>query len=254
MSSAILQSDDLDEVDWEWLGGSAYGGKVQSNYFGKGNTTSYDRAVWTDVSDTQTKTRNYTISWTKEAVVWYIDGAVIRTLAYKDALSGENFPQTPMDVRIGIWAGGDPANDEGTVEWAGGETDYEAGPYTMLLERVEVVNENPGASYSYGDLSGAYESIVVNDAEGGGESGSSSSSSASKAEASKTSGTESKAKGTAAGATASATQMDLLSSASASASAAPEEVATSRASAVSIGFLQKVMLSVLLLALAAQHS
>lgn len=36
VSSAILQSDDLDEIDWEWLGGANYDGKVQSNYFGKG--------------------------------------------------------------------------------------------------------------------------------------------------------------------------------------------------------------------------
>jgi hypothetical protein len=35
VSSAILESDDLDEVDWEWLGGSDYVSKVQTNYFGK---------------------------------------------------------------------------------------------------------------------------------------------------------------------------------------------------------------------------
>lgn len=35
VSSAILQSDVLDEVDWEWLGGSDYVSKVQTNYFGK---------------------------------------------------------------------------------------------------------------------------------------------------------------------------------------------------------------------------
>lgn len=35
VSSAILQSDDLDELDWEWLGGTDYASKVQTNYFGK---------------------------------------------------------------------------------------------------------------------------------------------------------------------------------------------------------------------------
>ena len=35
VSSAILQSDDLDELDWEWLGGTEYASKVQTNYFGK---------------------------------------------------------------------------------------------------------------------------------------------------------------------------------------------------------------------------
>jgi hypothetical protein len=66
-----------------------------------------------------------------------------------------------MNVRIGIWAGGDPNNAEGTIEWAGGETDYSKAPYTMVLEKVEVRNENPGSSYSYGDMTGGFESIVT---------------------------------------------------------------------------------------------
>jgi hypothetical protein len=34
ISSIVLQSDDLDEVDWEWIGG--VDSLVQANYFGKG--------------------------------------------------------------------------------------------------------------------------------------------------------------------------------------------------------------------------
>jgi hypothetical protein len=66
-----------------------------------------------------------------------------------------------MNVRIGIWAGGDPTNAEGTIEWAGGETDYSKAPFTMVLEKVEVRNDNPGSSYSYGDMTGGFKSIVV---------------------------------------------------------------------------------------------
>lgn len=164
VSCAILESDDLDEIDWEWLGGSA--DEVQTNYFGKGNTTSYDRAQMSSISDTQSTTHNYTVVWTKNATTWYIDGTAIRTLNYDDALGGKNYPQTPMNIRIGIWAGGDSSNDEGTIEWARGETDYSDGPFTMYLEKVEVVNYNPGSSYSYGDQTGDWESIVINDGEG----------------------------------------------------------------------------------------
>jgi hypothetical protein len=71
-----------------------------------------------------------------------------------------------MNVRIGIWAGGDPNNAEGTIEWAGGETDYSQAPFTMVLEKVEVRNENPGSSYSYGDMSGEFGSIVVDGGNG----------------------------------------------------------------------------------------
>ncbi|KAF2025930.1 cell wall glucanase/allergen F16-like protein [Setomelanomma holmii] len=163
VSSAIVESDDLDEVDWEWIGGSST--KVQSNYFGKGNTTSYDRAVWYDMTNTQSTSHNYTITWTSSATTWYVDGTAIRTLNYADAVSGKNYPQTPMNIRIGIWAGGDSGNSEGTIEWAGGETDYDNGPFTMYLEKVEVVNDNPGGSYVYGDQTGDYDSIKVEDGE-----------------------------------------------------------------------------------------
>ncbi|KAJ4993872.1 murein transglycosylase [Stagonosporopsis vannaccii] len=249
VSSAILQSDDLDEVDWEWLGGSGWGSKVQSNYFGKGNVSSYDRAVWTDVTDTQTTTHNYTISWTKDAIIWYIDGAAIRSLAYQDALSGKNFPQTPMDVRIGIWAGGDPANDEGTIEWAGGETDYSAGPYTMVLERVEVVNENPGQSYTYGDMTGDYTSIKVNDADGEGEDRSSSSASSTSKTSAQASGAS---KTSTMNATASSTQTGMSWTASVSASATAERAQASSdgASPVSFEYWQRRILGVILLVVA----
>ncbi|UPX14674.1 Licheninase [Ascochyta rabiei] len=179
VSSAILESDDLDEIDWEWLGGTNYASTCQSNYFGKGNSSSYDRAAWAAVTSTQTTTHNYTISWTSSATTWYIDQVAVRTLAYADAVSGTNYPQTPMNIRIGIWAGGDSANDPGTIEWAGGETNYGDGPYTMYLEKIEVVNENPGASYSYGDRTGDYTSIQVSDAEDADAASVSSSSSAS---------------------------------------------------------------------------
>lgn len=43
ISSIVLESDDLDEVDWEFIGGNST--SVETNYFGKGNTTSYDRAM-----------------------------------------------------------------------------------------------------------------------------------------------------------------------------------------------------------------
>ena len=44
VSSFVLESSTLDEVDWEWIG-SDYA-SVQSNYYGKGNTTTYDRAMY----------------------------------------------------------------------------------------------------------------------------------------------------------------------------------------------------------------
>lgn len=37
ISSVVLQSDDLDEIDWEFVGSNS--SSAQSNFYGKGNTT-----------------------------------------------------------------------------------------------------------------------------------------------------------------------------------------------------------------------
>ncbi|RAQ99265.1 glycoside hydrolase family 16 protein [Stemphylium lycopersici] len=161
VSSAILQSDDLDEIDWEWLGGTV--DNVQSNYFSKGDASTYNRQGNAAIpsGDAQATSHNYTIHWAKDKTEWIIDGGVVRTLNYAEVNDAYGYPQTPMNVRIGIWAGGDPGNAEGTIEWAGGETDYSNGPYSMIVEKVEVVNYAPADEYEYGDRSGTYQSIEV---------------------------------------------------------------------------------------------
>ncbi|KAG9968237.1 concanavalin A-like lectin/glucanase, partial [Aureobasidium melanogenum] len=146
--------------DWEWLGGNNT--SVETNYFGKGNTTSYDRAIYYDVDDVTGTIHNYTLVWTQEQLQWIVDDKVLRTLKYADALNGQNYPQTPMKLKIGIWAGGDPdSNSKGTVEWAGGVVDYHQTPFTMLMERVYVADYSSGSTYTYGDNTGSWESIKI---------------------------------------------------------------------------------------------
>ncbi|KAG9577470.1 concanavalin A-like lectin/glucanase, partial [Aureobasidium melanogenum] len=171
VSSMVLESDDLDEIDWEWLGGDST--QAQTNYFGKGNTTSYDRGTYQSVSSPQTTMHTYSFDWTEEKIDWLIDGAVVRTLMYADAVSGKNFPQTPMRLKLGNWVAGDPAtNAPGTIEWAGGDTDFSQAPFTMYVKTVSITNYNPAAEYEWTDKTGSYESIKLVD----GSSGSSSSS------------------------------------------------------------------------------
>ncbi|KAJ5135214.1 uncharacterized protein N7515_004492 [Penicillium bovifimosum] len=162
ISTWILESDDLDEIDWEQI--STYDSKIQTDYFGKGNTTSYDREGTVAVSKPEDTFHTYSIDWTSERIEWSLDGKVERTLKYADAVGGQNYPQTPMRVRLGIWAGGDPDNEEGTIEWAGGTTDYSSGPFSMYIESVDIVNYNPAAAYEYTDMTGSYKSIKATNA------------------------------------------------------------------------------------------
>ncbi|EMT74388.1 Putative glycosidase crf1 [Fusarium odoratissimum] len=184
VSSVVLLSDVLDEVDWEWLGGKDE--DVQTNYYGKGNDAADTRSATFPVTNAQEEFHNYTIHWTKDSCEWYINGVAVRTLNYADALGGENYPQTPMRVKLGIWAGGDPDNAEGTIEWAGGETDYSGGPYTMTVQKITIENLNPAESYTYSDETGSYKSIEFDEKDSGSDDDDDSSSTASET-ASKTS-------------------------------------------------------------------
>lgn len=89
ISSIVLESDDLDEIDWEFLGG--VDNKVQTNFFGKGNTTSYDRMIEYNVESAQETWHTYSLDWTSERLQWIIDGTVVRELKYTDdvALNGK---------------------------------------------------------------------------------------------------------------------------------------------------------------------
>ncbi|WPH04859.1 Hypothetical protein R9X50_00775600 [Acrodontium crateriforme] len=155
VSSSVLQSDDLDEIDWEWLG--AQTGQVQSNYFGKGQTTTYDRAAVHSVSDTQGEFHTYTVEWTDSQIIWQIDGTTVRVLGANDAHG--QYPQTPMQLKLGSWSGGDPSNAQGTIAWAQGPTDYAKGPFTMVVKSISVTDYSTGTAYSYGNESGDWESI-----------------------------------------------------------------------------------------------
>lgn len=46
------------------------------------------------------------------------------------------------------------------LAWAGGETDYSAGPYNMYMKSMSVTDYSTGSSYSYSDQSGTWESIT----------------------------------------------------------------------------------------------
>ena len=167
VSSLVLLSDALDEIDMEWLGGDS--SEVQTNYFSKGQTTTYNRGQFNPAPNNQAQFITYTMDWTSERIVWYVGGTVVRTLRFDEAAG--QYPQTPMQVKFGAWAGGDPSNPPGTVEWARGPTDYSKGPFSMVVRSAVVTDYSTGKKYTYGDTSGTWQSIKSDGGKINGNSG-----------------------------------------------------------------------------------
>jgi beta-glucanase (GH16 family) len=167
VTAVVLQSADLDEIDWEWLGGDNT--QVQSNYFGKGDTASYDRGAFHPVDQPTSRLHSYVIDWNPQRIEWIIDGTVVRTLNYKDAQGGTRYPQTPMQVKLGTWCAGLPNSPKGTVEWAGGYTNFALAPFDAWYQSITVIDYCGGSAactedvqqYVYGDRSGSMQSIQV---------------------------------------------------------------------------------------------
>ncbi|PQE15379.1 glycosyl hydrolase family 16 protein [Rutstroemia sp. NJR-2017a BVV2] len=156
VSTLVLQSDDLDEIDMEWLG--ADDTEVQTNYFGKGMVTDYNRGAFDPAANNQGQFITYTIEWTAEQLVWSVGSTVVRVLTPATADTNQ-YPQTPMQIKFGAWSGGDSSNAAGTISWARGPTDYSDGPFTMVVQSIAVTDYSTGTQYKYGDESGNWTSI-----------------------------------------------------------------------------------------------
>ncbi|KAK4187230.1 glycoside hydrolase [Podospora australis] len=163
VTSFVLQSDDLDEIDWEWLGGD--NAQVQHNYFSKGCVETYDRGGFSPVADPINQFHTYTIKWTPEQLDWIIDGAVVRTLKNTGIEGCSGYPQSPMQIKLGTWVAGRKDAPQGTIDWAGGLTDFKNGPFDGYYQSLRIQDymggQNEATEYHYTDKSGKWESIKV---------------------------------------------------------------------------------------------
>ncbi|KAJ5427543.1 Concanavalin A-like lectin/glucanases superfamily [Penicillium cf. griseofulvum] len=141
ISSVILQSDDLDEIDWEWVGYNTSG--VQSDFFGKGNITTSDRGGYHAVANADTEFHNYTSYWDKDRLEWWIDGDLVRT------------------VKVSNWPVGVKGQSQGNLDWGGGLVDWSDVPFTMTVSKLRVQDFSSGKEYKYTGHTGTHESIEV---------------------------------------------------------------------------------------------
>ncbi|CAI7886414.1 unnamed protein product [Closterium sp. NIES-54] len=100
VSSFYLSSEEgsrfQDEIDFEWLGKNHRA--VQTNFYVNGGG---GREVLVPLPfDCSDAYHNYTLSWTREKIRWYVDGALVR-----EALSSQSdaYPVKPMYVYGSMW-------------------------------------------------------------------------------------------------------------------------------------------------------
>ncbi|KAG3187772.1 hypothetical protein PC129_g25226, partial [Phytophthora cactorum] len=135
------------------------------------------------VSDTFNEFHEYEVRWTPDKIEWLIDGEVGRTQKKSDSWNetSKNFdyPQTPARVQLSLWPGGLASNAKGTVDWAGGEIDWDAadiknyGYYFATFSNVDIECYNakspPGTnknkSYYYKDIKATSDTVVDSDKE-----------------------------------------------------------------------------------------
>lgn len=163
ISSFYLHSDDLDEIDIaEIFGGDPF--EFQSNFFVKGNTTTYDRGGYHTMTISPIGNyHKYAVEWTPEKVEWYLNGARVRVLKRDDP---QGMPSSPMRLTFSLWAGGDPSNKEGTILWAGGSTNYAELPFQMHVRHVSVCDYSLGKEYVYGNRMGEWITVETPNDEG----------------------------------------------------------------------------------------
>ncbi|EXJ64573.1 hypothetical protein A1O7_00910 [Cladophialophora yegresii CBS 114405] len=163
ITGAVMMSDDLDEIDWEFSGNNfgKSSGSVLTNYFGKGQIGWSDRGAYPAVDAPQDKFHTYALDWQPDRLVWSIDGVTVRTLNNNGATTGSyQYPQTPSRLHLGMWCAGDPDQAPGTVQWAGGYTDFSTAPFSAFVKSVRITPRNACSSYNYPyPFDGTYKSV-----------------------------------------------------------------------------------------------
>ncbi|KAI1763052.1 hypothetical protein GGR53DRAFT_521227 [Hypoxylon sp. FL1150] len=181
VTAFILFSDVKDEIDFEWVGTEL--DIAQTNYYFQGIPDYTHSTNITGLSNTNEEWHTYEIRWTPDRIEWYVDDKLGRTqeksTTWNETANQWNFPQTPSRVQLSIWPGGDPTkNAPGTIEWAGGEIDWDSddikkdGYYYATIGEVTIdcyqtdkaPGTNSGKSYVYKDARGTNDTVDDGDA------------------------------------------------------------------------------------------
>ncbi|EAT83046.1 hypothetical protein HBI56_070470 [Parastagonospora nodorum] len=177
VTAFILMSDVKDEIDFEWVGVDT--GHVQSNFYSQG-VTNYNNGGNLTISsgNTASTMHEYCLDWKQDSLTWSIDGKDLRTLERKNTwnqTSGRfDYPQTPSRIMLSLWPAGLSSNEKGTIEWAGGEIDWNSpymqnGYYFARFQEVTVqcydapsgIKKSGDKVYEYTDKAGTNNTVAI---------------------------------------------------------------------------------------------
>ncbi|OQE19826.1 hypothetical protein PENSTE_c014G03104 [Penicillium steckii] len=129
VTAFILLSDVKDEIDYEFVGADL--SNVQTNYYWQGVLDWHNSGnASVDGSDTFDTWHTYEIDWQPDQTRWIVDGDVKRTLkksdTWNETANRYQYPQTPARLQMSLWPAGQASNAQGTIDWAGGEIDWDS--------------------------------------------------------------------------------------------------------------------------------
>ncbi|KAL4873289.1 hypothetical protein BDV12DRAFT_160766 [Aspergillus spectabilis] len=178
VTAFILLGDTKDEIDYEWVGADL--AVVETNWYFQG-ILNYENGGKSDVASGNTfeDWHRYEVDWTPDEIRWIIDGKVSRTLT-KESTWNETgdryeYPQTPSRMQLSLWPAGQASNAQGTIEWAGGEIDWDSediqtqGYYSASFRNITVecydppsdTNVHGDVSYDFKDNKGVESSVEI---------------------------------------------------------------------------------------------
>lgn len=124
MSNGDIFEKNHDELDFEFLGNiRGKDWRIQTNVYGNGSTgigREERYGLWFDPSE---DFHQYSILWTENQIIFYVDNIPIREIKRTEAMGGD-FPSKPMSLYATIWDGSGWATNGGRYR-----VNYKYAPY-----------------------------------------------------------------------------------------------------------------------------
>lgn len=124
--------------------------QAQTNYFYDGHAlyNTYNTTYSLGSSSSYDQFHTYTLEWTDTVLKFSIDGDdrkiwhIQTTDSHhkpQDTIPTEKWPQTPMQIKLGVWAV-NPDSDAGEIIWAGGVPNWNEQPFTAEFRNVQLTD------------------------------------------------------------------------------------------------------------------